>query len=391
MIKRLHKLDNILHSIPEIGMQEYKTAEFIRKTLGENNISYDIVAGTGTLVYFEGKTEEILAFRADIDALPLGDSSNHTSPSVHSGLAHACGHSGHTSALLETVLRVDEDIKSNQIPDKSLLFIFQPGEEGFAGAKHIIEDSNFDKYKDRIEAFFATHLMPQLEEGSIATRDGVFSAQNITLKWNIKGKGCHGAQPHEGIDIVVIVSELIGAYQTIRSRNIDPDDMYLLSIGRFLTGSLVEGEFLPGGAGNIIPDYIQMEGTIRIYDSKYIDISRERLESINRGFEQAYGLKIDMSLRTNYPSMYNDENLHREILSLAERLDIPVSPAPKLTGSEDFSFFKEIAPTFMYLTGVRNEKDGHTASLHNPGFGYSSTALETIVNINLEIIRSKNC
>ena len=388
-LNRLHEIDRTLHSIPEMGMEEYKTADFIRRTLEENNIPYEPAGGTGTLVYFQGRRDETIAFRADIDALPLADNSNHVSPSVNKGMAHACGHSAHSSALLETVLQVGEWIGEGKVPKKSLLFIFQPGEEGCGGAGHVIRDENFEKYRDRIECFFATHVNPEMDEGRVAVREGYLSAQNVNIKWDIEGQGCHGAQPHTGIDIVVITSELIGAYQTIRSRNVHPDDMYLFTIGKFLTGSKIEGTFQPGGARNIIPNNIQLEGTIRMYDSKYIEISRERIEALNRGYEEAYGIKIDMDFKPNYPAMVNDPKLCRDVAEALKNLGVEAEEAQKMTGSEDFSFYREIAPTFMFFTGTRDEAGGHTASLHNPAFGYKSKALETIVEVYLELIRLK--
>lgn len=388
-MNRLCEIDKVLHSMPEIGLKEYKTAEFIRNKLSERNIPYDISAETGTLVYFQGEDPEVTAFRADIDALPLADDSNHISPSLNSGFSHACGHSGHTSALLETILRVDENIKKGIKLKKSLLFIFQPGEEGVGGAKYIIKSESFKKYKDRIKCFFATHVKPDLSQGVVSIRKGYLSAQNINLNWDIEGQGCHGAYPHMGIDIVVVISDLIGAYQTIRSRNIDPDDMYILTIGKFLTGSKVDGEFKPGGARNIIPNNIELEGTIRMFDPKYIEISKKRMESINRGYEEAYGIKINMKFQPNYPPMVNDSRLYKEITEVLKNLDVKYEDSKKMTGSEDFSFYRNIAPTFMFFTGIRDEEKGHTSPLHSPSFGYDFQALETIIKVYMGIIYSK--
>ncbi len=388
-LNRLYELDRVLHSIPEIGMEEYKTADFIRRTLEENGVPYEAAGGTGTLVHFQGRRDEIIAFRADIDALPLADNSRHISPSENKGFSHACGHSAHSSALLETVLQISEGIRNGRELEKSLLFIFQPGEEGCGGAGYVIRDESFERYRDRIECFFATHVNPEMDEGRVAVREGYLSAQNVNIEWDIEGQGCHGAQPHTGIDIVVITSELIGAYQTIRSRNVHPDDMYLFTIGKFLTGSKVDGVFQPGGARNIIPNNIQLEGTIRMYDSKYIEVSRERIEALNRGYEEAYGIKIHMDFKPNYPAMVNDSGLYGDVREALKRLGVEAEEAQKMTGSEDFSFYREVAPTFMFFTGTRDEEGGHTASLHNPSFGYNSKALETIVRVYLELIQLK--
>lgn len=386
---RLEEIDKYLHSIPEMGLEEYRTSEFIRKVLKENNIFYEKVANTGTIVYFSGADEKTIAFRADIDALPIVDNSNHTSPSKNEGFCHACGHSGHASALLETILETKELINSGVKLKKSLLFIFQPGEEGFAGAKLVIRDKNFKKYSKNIECFYATHLRPNIEEGTIALNTGPISSQNINIKWDIEGKGCHGAYPHKGIDIVVIVSQLIGAYQTIRSRNVHPADMYLFTIGKFFTGSKINGKFKPGGARNIIPNNIEMEGTIRIYDDKYIEISRKRIEKINKGFEEAYGIKINMDFEPKYPPVINDEKLYEEVKCAAEDLEIETFREEKTTGSEDFSFYREIAPILMFATGIMNEKLGHIYPLHSPKFSYSSEGLKNIVKIYLKIIEKK--
>lgn len=389
MNQRLIGLDRVLHSIPEIGLEEYKTSQFIKETLEKYGIKYETAYKTGVLVHFEGEDDSIVAFRADIDGLPLADNSCHISPSTNKGFAHACGHSAHTSILLETVIRTSEKIKSGVKLKKSLLFIFQPGEEGFAGAGYVIADDNFKKYQDNIECFFATHVMPDVEDDSISLRSGPLSAQNINIKWSIEGKGCHGAQPHNGIDLVVIVSELIGSYQTIRSRNIDPDDMFILTVGKFLTGSMVDDSFVPGGARSIIPNNIELEGTARMFDEKYIDISRERIEAINKGYEQAYGITIDMEFNPNYPPMYNDENLLEDVIKAAETEGVKVEESKKLGGSEDFSFFKEIAPTFMLFTGVGNNEKGHNVDLHNPAFTYDANSLNKTVRIFQRLVELK--
>ncbi len=165
---------------------------------------------------------------------------------------------------------------------KSLLFVFQAAEEGGGGAKYVVADEFYKSKK--IEAFYAMHVWPALNPGEFGTKIGIFTKQNINLDITITGKGCHASAPQNGIDSILIGSKLIEAYQSISSRNMNPNDFFVLTIGAFHSGTV----------RNIIPETANMLGTIRINDINLIPKIQERMESINKGFEIAFGVKIDM-------------------------------------------------------------------------------------------------
>lgn len=205
---------------------------------------------TSTIAFISGRSDVCIAFRADIDALPLTEASNNPFQSRTLGMMHACGHDGHTAILLtfiqEIKLLMSQGIKLN----KSLVFIFQAGEEGVGGARFIVADSYY-KSKN-IEAIYALHVYPEIKVGEFAVKSGFVSLQNINLDITLTGKGCHGAQPHKGIDSILIGAKLVEAYQSIKSRNIPSYEHFLLTIGAFHAGTV----------RNIIPETVNMRSEL---------------------------------------------------------------------------------------------------------------------------------
>lgn len=371
MIERLNTHRNYLHSIPEIALQEHKTAEYIRSVLKKLNIYYEEI-GTSTVGIIEGETDSFIAFRADIDGLPLKEESKNKHQSIHEGMMHACGHDGHTAILLSFIEEIIQDKKKLK---KSLMFIFQAGEEGSGGARYIV-DSNFYKNK-KIESIFALHVYPEINEGSFAFKNGFLSLQNINLEINLKGKGCHGAQPHKGVDSILIGAKLVEAYQSIKSRNIPSHEHFLLTIGAFKAGTV----------RNIIPEYVDMLGTIRLENIELIPFIKERMEKINRGFEEAFDVEINMHFQPFYPPVINDENLYN--LSLKSMDKYKYYTELSLSGSEDFSFYLQNGtPGFLALLGVKNDKENHTYSLHNNKFDFRNEALIPGVEYFLNILNA---
>ena len=206
-----------LHKNPELALEEYETARYIRNFLDNLEIEYEEI-GTSTLALFKGKEDLWLGFRADIDALPLQEENEVEYKSKVNGKMHACGHDGHTTNLLYFAKWLKEQMDSGVELKKSIMLIFQAGEEGKGGARFIAQSDIFKNKK--FEGIFAMHVNPTLEEGKIAIAHGALSFQNINLDIEIVGKGCHGAQPHQGIDSILVGAKLVEAYQSIVSRNI---------------------------------------------------------------------------------------------------------------------------------------------------------------------------
>ena len=313
-----------LHKNPELALEEYETARYIRNFLDNLEIEYEEI-GTSTLALFKGKEDLWLGFRADIDALPLQEENEVEYKSKVNGKMHACGHDGHTTNLLYFAKWLKEQMDSGVELKKSIMLIFQAGEEGKGGARFIAQSDIFKNKK--FEGIFAMHVNPTLEEGKIAIAHGALSFQNINLDIEIVGKGCHGAQPHQGIDSILVGAKLVEAYQSIVSRNIDPLKTVIVTIGSFKAGEV----------RNVIPEKVNILGTIRLIDTSLIEFIRERVTSINEGLERAFGVKINMNFMPFYPPVINSEDLYKIVES-----SIPEDQIVRdirLTGSEDFSFY----------------------------------------------------
>ncbi len=377
MLNNLKNHRNYLHSIPELAFNEFETSKYIRNILDQEKVNYFEI-GTSTVAYIQGENLGAIGFRADIDALPMGEESGNPYKSKFIGRMHACGHDGHASILLSFIQEIQKLRKAGISLKKSLVFIFQAGEEGGGGAR-FIEDNQ--KYKSlNVKEIFAIHLIPELFVGEVGIKSGYLSLQNINLDITVTGKGCHGAQPNAGIDSILVSCKLIEAYQSIISRNIPPGETTILTIGSFKAGTV----------RNIIPERVDLLGTIRLENIDLIPLFKERIEKINRGFEISYDVKIDMIFQPFYPPVINDINSCEKATNAATNLKLKVNNNLKLTGSEDFSFLLKDTKGALLLLGIRDEEKGFINSLHNPKFDFDSDSLAHGVNLFKEILKCSN-
>lgn len=373
MKELLKKFRRELHQIPEVAFEEHKTAEYIKEKLKEYGIPYEEITNehysTGTMVYFKGE-EGCIAFRSDIDALPIKEDTGCEFASTN-GRAHGCGHDGHAATLLTFAVWLKEQQDKGVKFKKSIVLIFQPGEEGKGGARYLSVHEKF--LNKNIEAIFGMHLFPLLPEGTVSTKIGPLMAQTINLDIDIYGKGGHGAEPQNCIDTILITSKLIEAYQSVVSRNITPIEPMVLTIGSIHGGS----------ARNIIPEKVSLLGTIRIFSKSMMAFIKERLENINKGFEMSYGVKIDFNFTPVYSPVINDENLYHVFREAVKDSNF-VEAKPEMI-AEDFSFYLDKVPGLFFFLGVRNEEKGYIYPLHNPKFNFDEEALlkgvETFQNI----------
>lgn len=365
-----------LHEMPEIALQEYNTSKYIRDFLTSLNIKY-VEIERSTLAIFEGEEDRWIGFRADIDALPIQEEGEKDYKSKIDGMMHACGHDGHTTNLLYFAKWLSEELKSGKILKKSVMLIFQSGEEGKGGAR-FVANSEFFKNK-KFDGIFALHLNPEIEEGKIATTTGAVSFQNINFDIEIVGKGCHGAQPHKGIDSILVGAKLVEAYQSIISRNLEPSETAVLTIGSFKAGEV----------RNIIPEKVNILGTIRMLNTDLIELFRERVYSINKGLEVAFGVKINMVFNPFYPPVINSDELYAKLEKVVPEEKLIKST--RLNGSEDFSFYLQNGNKgLMFLLGVRNEEKNFIYPLHNPKFDFDPKALELGFKIFRDLLIEMN-
>ncbi len=356
-----------LHQIPELGYQEEKTAAKICSVLDEMGIPYQSGIGkTGIVARVKSQKEgPVVAFRADMDALPLEESNEVPYKTLHSGLMHACGHDGHVAIALGIIRQLQEQ-NWPQTGCGEILIFFQPAEEGGAGAKAMLDTGLFNS--DPVQAIFAGHMNPELPVGQIEHIYGTAHAATDALRIRITGKGGHGASPHLCVDPIVAGAHLVTQLQTFTSRNLPPLECAVLTIG----------EFHAGTKENIIPEEAHLLGTLRTLSPEVRTLAIQRIEELVRGLDQAFGVSSDLENIEGYPSQTNHDGLVDFIKSCTE--DILGSAGvhigyPKM-GAEDFSFFCQKWPGAMFGLGCHDPAKGFQYPLHSSRFDMDERVLD---------------
>lgn len=371
-----------LHQHPEIGMDTVETAKKIEDAV--RALSPDALkrfAGTGLAVLFKGAApcptpRPMIGFRADMDALPAPDESGAPYASKN-GCAHLCGHDGHSAALLAFAHWL-ADNRAEYGGD--VLLIFQPGEEGYAGAKKMIDDGLLETFD--LREVFAVHGDPEVPLGSIKFRKGAMTASASLAKIVVEGLGGHGSTPHEAIDPVPAAAELVLAMQTIISRSADPQEAGVVSLTSMHCGDLK--------APSVIPARVSLAGTIRTFDGALEDRIEARMRAICEGIAMAHGVRISLEYERLYPVDVNDPALVDAVTETVagvfgkEKLLTDVKP---YTVAEDFAFFSAVRPSVLFFLGLGDEE--HAAKLHNPHFDFNDRALGLWVRLFASIARSR--
>ncbi len=378
MLNEMTEWRQDLHKIPEIGLEEYETSKYIKNKLKEFNINFkDGYSKTGIVAWVDGnktKSEKTIGLRADFDALPMPEKNEFNHKSTNEGMMHACGHDGHTTMLLGAAKYLSE----NNDFDGRVYFIFQPGEEGFAGGKKMIDDGMFKDFK--IDEVYALHNWPELPFGTFGVNSGPMMAAVDEFDIIVKGKGGHAASPHLAIDPVVISAQVISAVQTIISRSTDPVDKALISITKINAGT----------AYNVIDDQVKMGGTIRTFRKETRSYIEKRLREICNGIAEAHGaeIKIQFDLINKYPPTINSKkesifaaNVAKDLVG-EEKVITDIDPS---MGGEDFSYLLEEKPgTYLYLG---QGDDNHKAHLHTTKYDFNDNLLPVGVNFWVELVK----
>ncbi|HEX5168488.1 MAG TPA: M20 family metallopeptidase [Cyclobacteriaceae bacterium] len=353
-----------LHSHPELSFQEFNTSAYIKNQLDEMNIPWKSVANTGVLAMIKGlPSDEVVALRADIDALPIQELNRVPYVSQNAGVMHACGHDFHTSSLLGTA-RILNNMRDEFKGTVKLLF--QPGEEVIpGGATLMLKDGVLENPKP--QAVIGQHAMPRIEVGKVGIRGGKFMASTDTLKVKIIGKGGHAAQPHLNVDPVVIASHIIIALQQIVSRMASPKEPSVLSFGKVVAN----------GAFNVIPDEVYMEGTFRAMNETWRNDAHKKMITMAEKLADGMGGKCEFNIVRGYPFLINEEKLTSQVRAYAEEylgkdnvLDEEIWMA-----AEDFAYYSQVADSCFYLCGVGNPSRGIDSSLHAPTFDIDESVL----------------
>lgn len=372
LLNEVIKYRRDLHQIPEVGFKEFKTQKYIINTLKSMGYSPNTICETGVYIYIPGIKKECIAFRADIDALAIQEENNCTFSSKHSGFMHACGHDGHTAALLAFAKYLTTTAEQNY----SILLIFQPAEEGPGGAKFICETGILEKF--HVKEIYSFHLFPDLEEGTISTKAGPFFAQATEFDCKVVGKGGHGGMPQKTNDPLIPFTKIIDSYQSIISRNLSP----------FNAGVITVGKISGGTARNIISNSIDFYGTIRAYSQEDTELIIKRMKEIHNGIEIAFDIKVIDEFRVLYPPVINDNILYNNFLKISQ--DFNFIQGETLALAEDFAFYQEKVPGIFFLLGTRNKEQNFISPLHSSSFNFDEKVLLEGVKLFAKLLEDRN-
>ena len=355
----LTSIRRTIHANPEIGMEEWQTAELVAQKLESWGIEVHRGVGrTGVVgVLRNGNGARSIGLRADMDALPMQDASGAPYASSKPGMMHACGHDGHTTMLLGAAKYLAETRNFTG----TVNFIFQPGEEGMGGALAMLNDGLFERFP--CNAIYGMHNRPNLELGAFAIRPGATAAGGAFFDITVEGKGAHGARPEASIDPVLAACHIGTALQSIVARNISPRDTAVLSITK------IQG----GDAFNIIPQKATLSGTARFFRREVAQQIEENMRRIAEGVAAGFGATAELDWRLIFAPTINAEEQTDMVVSVAQSISgadkVDVNK-PAGMGSEDFSFMMEQVPGAYIQLGI-----GENAELHNQLYNFNDEAI----------------
>ncbi|HMV50954.1 MAG TPA: amidohydrolase [Blastocatellia bacterium] len=369
------------HINPELSNREERTAKVVAerlRALGLDEVKTG-VGKHGVVALLKGKLPgDVVAVRADMDALPIQETIDVPYKSKNPGVKHACGHDVHTTVQLgvaETLSKMRDRIRG------TVKFIFQPAEEGApagerGGAPFMIEEGCLEN--PHPSAIFGLHTLPTIEVGQIAYNSGPSMASSDRFTITVRGKKVHGAYPHDGVDTVVVAAECVTALQTIRSRRINTQEPLVITIGS------IHG----GNRYNIIADEVKMEGTMRTLNEEVRANAIEMMKQTLAGVTSIYGGSYEIEFGHNNPVTYNDPALVEATLPVMKRIvgeKNLVVPRPQM-GAEDFSAYQKVIPGFFYFLGVGNKAKGITAMYHTPEFDVDEECLVVGVKVMANVL-----
>lgn len=339
-----------LHQIPEKGFNEFKTQRYLLDYLNRLPQKHMEIETweTGIFVKINGKNPvKTIGYRTDIDGLPITEQTGYDFSSIHDGYMHACGHDLHMTIALGVIT----EFVYNRIDD-NLLFMFQPAEEGPGGALPMLYSKQMEKWRpDRV---YALHIAPELPVGTISVKPGLLFANTSELFIDLVGKGGHAAYPHLTNDMIVAACSLVTQLQTVVSRNIDPLDSAVVTIGK-ITGGTVQ---------NIIAEQARIEGTIRTLSPDSMLKVKKRIEELVQGIQIGYQCQVNIDYGANYYQVYNDEELTEEFIQfLISQSSINYVPAKEAMTGEDFGYLLKEIPGLMFWLGVDSKNGLHHSKL----------------------------
>lgn len=358
-----------LHQHPELSYEEVRTGQYVAAQLAALDVEHQHgVAENGVVALLKGKNpdKKVIALRADMDALPILEANDVPYKSQNPGVMHACGHDVHTASLLGTtkILHALRDRFEGTIK-----CIFQPGEEKLPGGASIMIAEGVLQNPQPV-SIFGQHVHPPLPAGVVGLKSGIYMASTDELYLSIKGRGGHGAMPQECIDPVVVTAQIITALQQIVSRYNDPAIPSVLTFGKINS---------TGGATNIIPSEVRLEGTFRTMNEAWRAEAHQHLIRIAENVARAFGAHCDCVIKRGYPVLFNNEALTRRSKEWAIQYlgKDKVEDLPMRMTAEDFAYFSQAMPGCFYRLGTGNVARGITSPIHTDTFDVDEDALET--------------
>ncbi len=353
------------HQYPERSMVEHETAAYVERELRKLQLD-DLrtgVAKTGVLATLKGgRAGPVTLLRADMDALPITELNEVPYRSSHDGVMHACGHDAHVAILLSAARELMR--RRDEVPG-TLVFCFQPGEEGYAGNRQMIEAGALES--PHVDRTFALHMASVLEVGKIGVRDGAFFASADEWKLMFYGRGGHGAMPDRAIDPIAAASYFVTMLQTVVSREVAPKDPAVFTVGKFQAGTTF----------NVIPDEAELEGTVRAFDAQVRDAMPARMERILDGLSRAMRVEYRLDYRRGYPPTVNDAAVNDIVRDVGRQMlgDDKVVEHDIVMWAEDMAFMQEQRPGAYFIVGSKGN-DATSFAHHNARFDIDERALD---------------
>ncbi|MEA4852916.1 MAG: M20 family metallopeptidase [Christensenella sp.] len=367
--EELVRIRRDLHRIPEYSFDVEETSAYLMEYLKQlKPDALRVCGGSGIkAVFFAENSQKTIAVRADIDALRVQEQTGCTYASDHKGMMHACGHDGHMAIALVCAKMVSEakkQLKNNYV------FLFQPAEETVGGAAPMIEDGAL-KNPD-VDEIYGIHLWPDVPLGVVAIKPGPIMAQMCDFDIDMQGVSSHSAKPQDGVDAMVAAAQFVMGVQTIVSRDIDPYETAVVTIGKVCGGD----------ARNVLCGQVHLEGTMRAFQPEVISTIKKRIAALLRGIEEAYGVRCDYHEPMSYPVVWNDEKLFEA--AAAKFGDDEAIAAKPFMMAEDFSNYQLHVPGLYSFIGIGEGDD--TPPLHSGEFNFNEQALLNGVEYFLRVI-----
>ncbi|MCE5089654.1 amidohydrolase [Staphylococcus devriesei] len=366
-----------LHQHPELSLHEYETTQYIIRFLEELNVAYQRPLETGAIAYLEGNSDHTIAFRADIDALPIFEENEVDYRSQTDNIMHACGHDGHTTALMLFVKRCKAMADRNELPH-NVVFIFQPAEETGGGAHRLIKAGAFEDYP--IEAVFGIHVNPFAKEGQVVIRDEEITASATEYRFFLKGLSSHVADKEQGHSCGEALLHVLNQVGQIQQYHLNGLKRNIVHMGHFEAGEAI----------NTVPSNGYLEGTIRTYDPEDLKIITAQMQKIADSVSLLFNVECEVKFEEGYPPTMNSPKLRASVDQAIQDANLEVIDKllPFLFG-EDFSFYgQHLAPSYFAFVGTRNDDKGFVTGLHTPTLNFDEKVLIDVANYYEQLLKN---